>query len=150
MGIPHIIVHWTPEYYDIYPNHQYTRNFFPSHSLFNRALAQIIADYEWNGFTLVYENNDNLERLQEVLQIHGPDDNPVTVRQLSDDGDYKPLLKEIQLSGESYIILDCSPDKVMEILRQATTVKMMEEYQVTDDFWGLFPYIYSHFPHRVT
>lgn len=130
LGIPHIVVHWVPEHYDFDTNHQYTRNFFPDHNLFNRALAQIIADYEWDGFTLIYETDDSLERLQDVLQIHGPDDNPVTVRQLSPNGDYKPLLKDIQLSGESYIILDCSPDKVMEILRQATTVKMMEEYQV--------------------
>lgn len=71
-----------------------------------------------------------LMRLKDVLQIHGPDDNPITVRQLGDDPDYRPLLKEIQTSGESNIVLDCDPDKILDILRQAREVKLMEDYQV--------------------
>jgi Receptor family ligand binding region len=50
-------------------------------------------------------------------------------RQLDDGSDYRPLLKEIQASGESHIILDVSPDKIVTLLRQASEVKMMEEYQ---------------------
>jgi glutamate receptor, ionotropic, invertebrate len=38
-------------------------------------------------------------------------------------------LKKIQTSGESYIILDVALDKVVDLLRQASEVKMMEEYQ---------------------
>lgn len=50
-------------------------------------------------------------------------------RQLEDGSDYRPLLKQIQSSGESHIILDVSPDKIITLLRQAAEVKMMEEYQ---------------------
>lgn len=58
LGIPHIIAHWTPgEVRE--EQHAYTRNFFPDNNLYARALAQIIADYEWNGFTLLYENNES-------------------------------------------------------------------------------------------
>lgn len=64
-----------------------------------------------------------------MLQIHGPSDHPVTVRQLGASNDYQPLLKEIEVSGETHIILDCSPDKIMNILKQAVGVKMMEDYQ---------------------
>lgn len=63
------------------------------------------------------------------MQIHGPTDSPVTVRQLGATDDYQPLLKDIEISGANHIILDCSPDKVMNILKQAVGVKMMEEYQ---------------------
>lgn len=50
-------------------------------------------------------------------------------RHLGDGPDYRPLLKQIQVSGESHIILDVDLDKVVTILRQAAEVKMMEEYQ---------------------
>lgn len=48
---------------------------------------------------------------------------------MEDGPDYRPLLKEIQSSGESHIILDVDPDKIVALLRQASEVKMMEEYQ---------------------
>lgn len=75
-------------------------------------------------------NLKGLERLQDVLEKHGPGDNPVTIRQLPDDDDYQPLLKFIENSQENHIVIDCSPDKVMQIFKQAVGVKMMEEYQV--------------------
>lgn len=49
---------------------------------------------------------------------------------MGDGPDYRPLLKQIQTSGESHIILDVSNlDKIISLLRQASEVKMMEEYQ---------------------
>ncbi|KAG8225568.1 hypothetical protein J437_LFUL002085 [Ladona fulva] len=42
---------------------------------------------------------------------------------------FRPLLKQIQTSSESHILLDVSADRVLEILRQAKEVKMMEDYQ---------------------
>jgi glutamate receptor, ionotropic, invertebrate len=48
---------------------------------------------------------------------------------LDDGDDYRPLLKEIQTSGESHVVLDISLDKIVPLWRHATEVKMMEEYQ---------------------
>jgi glutamate receptor, ionotropic, invertebrate len=48
---------------------------------------------------------------------------------LDDGDDYRPLLKEIQSSGESHVVLDISLDKIIPLLRHASEVKMMEEYQ---------------------
>lgn len=59
LGIPHILANWVPEdEIDITEYHQYTRNFFPDNNFYAKALSQIIDDYEWKGFTLIYENND--------------------------------------------------------------------------------------------
>lgn len=62
--------------------------------------------------------------------MHAPEDNPVTIRQLPIGDDYLPLLKEIKVSMENRIIIDCTPEKVVELLKQATLVKMLEDYQV--------------------
>lgn len=69
-------------------------------------------------------------RLQDVFQIHSPSDSPITVRYLGAGPDFRPLLKEIQASGETRIILDCHIDNVLEIFRQGKDVKLMEDYQV--------------------
>lgn len=137
--IPHFLTNWQPEAVrppaplaDAEP-HAYTRNLFPDQRVYAHALAQLIVEYEWKSFTILYEHPDALQRLQDVLQIHGPADLPVTVRQIADSGgsgDYRPLLKEIYNSGETRIIVDCErADLVLELLRQGRDVKMLEEYQ---------------------
>lgn len=84
---------------------------------------------EWKSFTVLYENEESLVRLQGILKLRGPNDPPITVRQLDPDDDHRTLLKDVQLSGETHIILHCNPDRVLTVLRQAKEVKLMEDYQ---------------------
>lgn len=83
----------------------------------------------WKSFTVLYENEESLIRLQGVLKLRGPNDPPITIRQLDPDDDHRTLLKDVQMSGENHIILHCDPRRVMTVLRQAKEVKMMEDYQ---------------------
>ncbi|KAF4527747.1 hypothetical protein B566_EDAN014957 [Ephemera danica] len=93
------------------------------------ALKELLEDMGWRSFTLIYQHDDALIRLQEVLKNHDPSDAPVTVRQLDPNtDDHRPLLKQILASSESHIILDCDTDKIQEILRQASEVKMLGAY----------------------
>lgn len=129
-GIPHFISHWMPELPATKrPYHSHTRNLFPNSDHFSRALADLITDYDWKTFTIIYEDDYSLMRLQDILQLHGPSDSSIVLRQLSDDGDFKPMLKEISSHGETRIILDCGVEKVLDVLNQATVVKMLGEYQ---------------------
>lgn len=64
-------------------------------------------------------------RLKDVIQT----DTPFTITQLPETPDYRSLLKDIKNAKEVHVILDCSPDKVLEILRQAKTLDMLNEYQ---------------------
>lgn len=54
-----------------------------------QALVALLDDMAWKTFTIVYENDEGLVRLQEVLKVHGPRDNPITVRQLGEGSDYR-------------------------------------------------------------
>ncbi|XP_058444434.1 glutamate receptor ionotropic, kainate 2 [Malaya genurostris] len=129
--IPHIITHWDPEPLggiDL-ELQAMTLNLYPEADVLSQALRDLIVDYSWKSFTIIYDSDEGLMRLKDVLQIHEPSDSPITVRQIDDDPDYRPLLKDIQSSGESHIILEVHPNKILEILRQAKEVKMLEEYQ---------------------
>lgn len=149
-SIPHFIANWRISEDSLFETHKFTRNFFPESNFFSRALAEIAIDFEWKSFTVLYDSNDGtgekyldkqyckllniciigLMRLQDILQINGPDDSPITVRKMDDSSDFRPLLKEIQKMGETHIIIDCHISKILELFRQANEVKMMEEYQV--------------------
>lgn len=129
-GIPHFVGYWLPAPPAIkYPFHSHTRNLFPNSDHFSRALAELIIDYDWKSFTIIYEDDYSLMRLQDILQSHSPSDSPIVLRQLSEDGDYRPMLKEISSYAETRIVLDCGVEKVLDVLNQATVVKMLEEYQ---------------------
>ncbi len=72
-----------------------------------------------------------LERLVEILQIHDATDSKVSIYQLpSDTEDYLPLLKQVKTLTENRIIIDCKPEKVMSLLRQAILVGMLDDYRV--------------------
>lgn len=130
VGIPHFIGHWMPDAPAVKrPFHSHTRNLFPNSDHFSRGLADLIIDYDWKTFTIIYEDDYSLMRLQDILQLHSPSDSPIVLRQLSDDGDYRPMLKEISSYGETRIVLDCGAEKVLDVLDQAIAVKMLEEYQ---------------------
>lgn len=49
----------------------------------------LVAAWGWKSFTIIYETNEGLVRMQELLKAHGLSDYPITVRQLSDSGDYR-------------------------------------------------------------
>lgn len=59
-----------------------------------KAYVDLVKAWGWKSFTIIYENNDGLVRLQELLKAHGPSKFPITVRQLSDSGDYRLIKKK--------------------------------------------------------
>lgn len=133
LEIPHLIYHWSAEPLGGYRHQErkvMTLNVYPDNEKLSEALAALIVDYSWKSFTIIYETDESLMRLKDVLQIHNPDDSPITVRQIGADPDYRPLLKEIEKSGETHIVLDIHVDKIIPLLMQAQEVKLLEEYQV--------------------
>lgn len=82
----------------------------------------------WRQYTVIYETNEGLSRLQDALASHGLGDLPVTVRQLGEGPDYRPLLKEVANSTVSNIILDVNERLVIDVLTQAKEVNLLADY----------------------
>lgn len=57
-----------------------TINIHPDPEALSRAYAELLIDYTWKSYTIVYEDDDGLVRLKDVLQIHDPQSSPITVR----------------------------------------------------------------------
>ena len=41
---------------------------------------------------------------------------------------FRPLLKQIKNSAESHIVLDCSTERIYDVLKQAQQIGMMSDY----------------------
>lgn len=63
--------------------------FPPTRSPLLQAYVDLVAAWGWKSFTIIYETNEGLVRMQELLKAHGLSEYPITVRQLSDSGDYR-------------------------------------------------------------
>ncbi|XP_063986137.1 glutamate receptor ionotropic, kainate 2-like isoform X2 [Diachasmimorpha longicaudata] len=112
-----------------------TINIYPDAEIIGEALADIFDSTRWTQFTVLYETNDGLSRLQKLLEKHGPKDFPVTIRQLNpiydkltNESDYRPLLKEIANSSDFNILLDVSPTNIKRVIDHARQVNLLEEY----------------------
>ncbi|XP_049313481.1 glutamate receptor ionotropic, kainate 2 [Bactrocera dorsalis] len=130
LDIPHIVFDWTPsEALSDRQHSSMTLNVHPNNILLSRGLAEILQSFSWRSYTIVYETERELQQLQDVLQVGEPSSNPTTVRQLTEGPDFRPFLKNIKLSTDSCIVLHCSTDNVMKILKQANELRMLGEYQ---------------------
>lgn len=78
----------------------------------------------------MYEDEESLIRLQEVMKFPQTYEGvQITFKQLDSlSDDYRPMLKEIRKSGESKIVLDCTFEKIAEVLRQANEIEMINDY----------------------
>ena len=72
-----------------------------------QAYANLVDNLGWKSLVILYENEDSLVKLQEVLKLPISFDSvKITMRQLyTNTDDFRPLLKEIKKSGETRIIL---------------------------------------------
>lgn len=139
--IPHLVATFQPTNADDFNNtDSYTRNLFPDPKLFTKALYEIIKSFQWRTFAVIYDNNENLVKLNDAFTLT-MDPNTMGKQKISfykipnDSDDFKPLLKRISKSGINQIVLDCSEVNIYSILRQSYDVNMMNEYVVSSHFF---------------
>lgn len=56
---------------------------------YSKAYVDIVDTWGWKSYTIIYETNDGLLRLQELLKAQRRSKHPTTVRQLPDTNDYR-------------------------------------------------------------
>lgn len=79
--VPHLTAFWERDTDDKHDETDpMTLNFYPETDMLSRAYAELLLDYTWKSYTIIYEDDDSLLRLKDVLEIHDPDSPPITVR----------------------------------------------------------------------
>lgn len=113
-----------------------TMNLYPEASALSRAFMDYIQYRGWKSFTIVYDTNDGIIKLKDLLRLpalrsskFGVDEiTRMSVRQFQSNSTYKKLFKDMSKKFETNVVLNVKLDSVRDILRQARSVGMMTEY----------------------
>lgn len=136
LKMPHFTAYWQPIDVDNFNStDSYTRNFFPHPKSYSEALMEIVRSFRWKNFAFIYDNDDNLVKLQDTFSMNsGPDMvNKPFIKYYKlpiDSDDYKPLIKDISKSGVNQVMIDCTLKNTYSVLAQSVDVNMMSEYVV--------------------
>ncbi|XP_066147480.1 glutamate receptor ionotropic, kainate 2-like [Euwallacea fornicatus] len=125
LRIPHFQTFWNPKQQTSFGT---VFSLHPNSDTLSQAIATLVRDNDWKSYTVIYENEDSLLRLRESLKQRRPGDLTLAFRKLGDGPDYRSVLKQIKASGDYRFILDCKADRILEILKQASEVKLLEDY----------------------
>ncbi|XP_056641962.1 glutamate receptor ionotropic, kainate 2-like isoform X1 [Diorhabda sublineata] len=107
-------------------------NFFPETDYFAKALSQIIQSFGWRSFVVVYETDDALLKLKDIMKFQKYSEhnkkNKINFEKLGPGPNYTSTFEKIQTLGTTNIILDCQVDLILNILEQAKEANMLNVY----------------------
>ncbi|XP_071042115.1 glutamate receptor ionotropic, kainate 2-like [Parasteatoda tepidariorum] len=124
LEVPHIQTRWD---YRTKPS-QHTVNLYPHPSALGLAYLAYVTEKQWKQFAILYEHNDALIRLQELLKDPVIKQRRVIVRQFEEEKDYRKTLKELGRKGIKSFVVDVDVQNVHTLLRHAQKVDMLTEY----------------------
>lgn len=93
MEIPHIEAHWKMD-----PKQQpnYYVNVYPDPVILSRGYTAIVRDMDWTSFTLLYQRDEGLLRLQHLIQDYSGstkltdiESSALAIIKLPEDNDYR-------------------------------------------------------------
>lgn len=124
LDVPHMETRWD---YRVRPDN-HSVNLFPHPAALGKAYLDFIKHKDWRTFAILYEENDALIRLQEILKDPLMRERKVVVRQFEPGVEYRKVLKDVGKSGIKNIVLDVPIEHVHTALKHAQQVDMMSEY----------------------
>ena len=110
-------------------------NMHPSAHTINNAIIDLITFYKWEFVTILFQESTGLSRIEDLIRLPGTKRNGVEskirlqVRQLGVDvSKWLYLIKDVKLSGCSFIIVDIQDKYMNTFLDQAGEVGLATTY----------------------
>lgn len=109
-------------------NSKHFINLHPSPEDLGRAYLDLINEWEWKGFTIVYEDSPWLP-LVDYFMTNYKKKYPIFVQQLhvTADSNYRVRLSQVKKFEAKNIVLCSSIEKLPEILKQAQQVGLLSD-----------------------
>nr|XP_023026687.1 glutamate receptor ionotropic, kainate 3-like [Leptinotarsa decemlineata] len=135
--IPQILTRW------VHPSQMApeTINFYPSPAKLADAFLDIVRKLEWETFTILYTDFENLIQITDFIN-KAKDDGVIVYMEDVDvhhDGNYRSTLQEVMKSGQKNFVLDCPIQHLTELLSQIQQIGML-----TTDYSFLLTNIDAH------
>ncbi|KAG1652212.1 Glutamate receptor ionotropic, kainate 1 [Nymphon striatum] len=120
--IPHIETRW--DYRRRVKD--YSINLYPHWETLSAAYKELVLAKQWKSFTVLFEEDEALIRLQKLLQV--TTDKKVKINVLKLQPEYRVVLKELKKKAITNIVLDCKTSNIKKVLKQAQQVGIMTDY----------------------
>lgn len=131
LNIPHIVSYHRTREIKKNPYHKYTRNIFPDSTLLSKSLVDVVKNYGWRRFAIIYDSDESLIRLNGVLQMFPFGFRSVNIYKFpKNKDDIKIILKEISKNFVNRVIIDCNLENIAEIFKKGAEVNVMTDYMV--------------------
>lgn len=96
-------------------------NMYPDPDTLAQLVTDLVIAAEWKSFTILYETPEWLPRMSNLLELYDPKGDTVTVKRI-DVGlptkNFRAALREVKISNDNCIVIECSIDSLEEILKQ--------------------------------
>ncbi|XP_054708737.1 glutamate receptor ionotropic, kainate 2-like isoform X2 [Uloborus diversus] len=108
------------------PRSPFTVSLFPR-SL-GLALYQLVRSKNWRAFTIIYEDPEELIKLQDLMKLRNLSNVKISLQQYTFDFQYNKILKDIRKKGETNIVLEVPTSRIKDVLTEAQKAGMLTEY----------------------
>ncbi|GIY87263.1 glutamate receptor ionotropic, kainate 2 [Caerostris darwini] len=126
--IPLLLTNWASKSQD----RSHVINFYPETRVLAKAYTEFIKSDSWKSFTLIFEDNEALIRLQDILQLPTSSKTSqmkITLRHVKPDQDFTKFMKDLSKMSETNFVVDLPLHRVRELFIAADKIKMLTEYQ---------------------
>ncbi|KAK9498543.1 hypothetical protein O3M35_003152 [Rhynocoris fuscipes] len=100
-------------------------NLYPHPSAISKAIADIVSAWKWDTFTILYDDYNALKKVNNILKLSDDKCCLVSLKQLPADENYRSVLKEVKHSGEKNLVIECSLERLYDVLIQAQQVGLV-------------------------
>ncbi|XP_050306965.1 glutamate receptor ionotropic, kainate 2-like [Anthonomus grandis grandis] len=108
----------------------YSISLYPEFRMLSKALAKIVESFDWTSFIILYEDEEGLLKLQDVMKLTHKNKeakNEHKFFKLIIGGDNRQALKMVRNSNINWIILDCHVDRIASYFEEARNVDLLSD-----------------------
>ncbi|XP_034173530.1 glutamate receptor ionotropic, kainate 2 isoform X1 [Osmia lignaria lignaria] len=102
-------------------------NLFPHAETLSIVFDKMITDFEWKTFAILYESADSLIRIHRLLERWDAKSHAIFLYHLGPGPSYRKVIRGIKDEEIENIIIDCSINRLAEVLKQAQQVGVLSE-----------------------
>lgn len=126
LHMPHIQTRWD---FQFDPPTNHSINLYPHPVTIGYAFRDLIKLKNWKSFAILYEENEALVRMQEILKDPSLREKKIVVRQFPiNTGEYRTTFKELHKLAIRNVIVDVPRDHIYNVLKHAQAVDMLSDY----------------------
>ncbi|XP_077258758.1 glutamate receptor ionotropic, kainate 2-like isoform X2 [Temnothorax americanus] len=122
LDIPHIAARWDSEL-----KRGNVINLHPHPDSFSMVFQNLIEEYKWKEYAIIYDNTDGLIRINRLLKLQNLNTTFAMVFHLGSGPNFRQTMEEVKMSGYKNLVIDCSYNILASVLEQAQQVGIMSE-----------------------